>query len=91
LSAVDAGLSPPIVKPDTVIDRIVPVSDRMGAGNPGTAAARPTVLLEIRRPIRQMSIANPLWGAPRTHEGCRTKRIVASQWCRVRLHCATEV
>jgi len=61
LSAVDTGLSPPIVKPDTVIDCIVPVSDRIGAGNPGTAAARPTVLSEIRRPIRQMSIANPLW------------------------------
>jgi transposase InsO family protein len=28
---------------------------------------RPTVPLEIRRLIRQMSIANPLWGAPRIH------------------------
>lgn len=28
---------------------------------------RPTVPLEIRRLIRQMSIANPLWGAPRSH------------------------
>ena len=28
---------------------------------------RPTVLLEIRRLIREMSIANPLWGAPRIH------------------------
>jgi transposase InsO family protein len=28
---------------------------------------RPTVSLEIRRLIRQMSIANPLWGAPRIH------------------------
>jgi transposase InsO family protein len=28
---------------------------------------RPTVQLEIRRLIRQMSIANPLWGAPRIH------------------------
>jgi hypothetical protein len=25
------------------------------------------VLLEIRRLIREMSIANPLWGAPRIH------------------------
>src|SRR5215471_3530505 len=28
---------------------------------------RPTVGLEIRRLIREMSIANPLWGAPRVH------------------------
>ena len=28
---------------------------------------RPTVPLEIRRQIREMSIANPLWGAPRIH------------------------
>ena len=28
---------------------------------------RPTVSLEIRQLIRQMSIANPLWGAPRIH------------------------
>ena len=28
---------------------------------------RPTVPLEIRRLIREMSIANPLWGAPRIH------------------------
>jgi transposase InsO family protein len=28
---------------------------------------RPTVSLEIRRLIREMSIANPLWGAPRIH------------------------
>ena len=28
---------------------------------------RPTVPLEIRELIREMSIANPLWGAPRIH------------------------
>jgi hypothetical protein len=28
---------------------------------------RPTVPLEIRNLIREMSIANPLWGAPRIH------------------------
>jgi hypothetical protein len=28
---------------------------------------RPTVPLEIRRLIREMSIANPLWEAPRSH------------------------
>jgi transposase InsO family protein len=30
-------------------------------------AGRPTVPVEIRRLIREMSIANPLWGAPRIH------------------------
>jgi hypothetical protein len=30
-------------------------------------SGRPTVPLEIRRLIREMSIANPLWGAPRIH------------------------
>ena len=28
---------------------------------------RPTVPLEIRQLIREMSLANPLWGAPRIH------------------------
>ena len=28
---------------------------------------RPKVLLEIRRLLREMSLANPLWGAPRIH------------------------
>jgi hypothetical protein len=28
---------------------------------------RPTVSLEIRRLVREMSIANPLWGVPRIH------------------------
>ena len=28
---------------------------------------RPTVPLEIRQLIREMSLANPLWGAPRVH------------------------
>jgi hypothetical protein len=32
-----------------------------------SAGGRPTVPLEIRKLIRKMSIANPLWGAPRIH------------------------
>jgi hypothetical protein len=32
-----------------------------------TPCGRPTVPPEIRRLIREMSIANPLWGAPRIH------------------------
>ena len=39
----------------------MPVSDRIGAGDPENRCGRPTVLLEIRRLIRKMSIANPLW------------------------------
>jgi hypothetical protein len=31
------------------------------------SGGRPTVPLEIRKLIREMSIANPLWGAPRIH------------------------
>jgi hypothetical protein len=31
---------------------------------PKNRCGRPTVLLEIRRLIRKMSIANPLWRAP---------------------------
>src|SRR3954465_663629 len=30
-------------------------------------AGRPKVLLEVRQLIREMSLANPLWGAPRIH------------------------
>jgi hypothetical protein len=45
--------------------------------------------LEIRRLIREMSIANPLWGAPRIHGellklGCRRIRISASNETRDR-------
>src|SRR4051794_15838865 len=32
-----------------------------------TRAGRPKVPLEVRRLIREMSLANPLWGAPRIH------------------------
>ena len=32
-----------------------------------SSRGRPTVPLEIRRLIRAMSLANPLWGAPRIH------------------------
>jgi len=39
----------------------MPVSDRIGAGDPENRCGRPTVLLEIRRLIRKMSIAKPLW------------------------------
>jgi hypothetical protein len=32
-----------------------------------TTRARPKVALEVRQLIRQMSLANPFWGAPRIH------------------------
>ena len=31
-------------------------------------SGRPTIPVETRRLIREMSIANPLWGAPRIHD-----------------------
>jgi hypothetical protein len=54
-----------IVKPDTVIRW-----HRTGFRSYWrwkSRIGRPTVPLEIRRLIREMSIANPLWGAPRIH------------------------
>jgi transposase InsO family protein len=45
---------------------IAPGSDRTGAGT-RPRGGRPTVPLETRELIREMSIANPLWGAPRMH------------------------
>jgi transposase InsO family protein len=56
-----------IVKPDTVIRW-----HRIGFRSywrwkSRRRCGRPTVSLEIRRLIREMSIASPLWGAPRIH------------------------
>ena len=55
-----------IVKPETVIRW-----HRAGFGlywrwKSGRRCGRPTVSLEIRRLIREMSIANPLWGSAET-------------------------
>jgi hypothetical protein len=43
----------------------VPLAVRSGDGIRDIAGGRPKVPLEIRRLIREMSLANPLWGAPR--------------------------
>jgi len=56
-----------IVKPETVIKW-----HRMGVSvywrwKSRPRGGRPRVPVEIRRLIREMSIANPLWGAPRIH------------------------
>src|SRR5262252_8102457 len=56
-----------IVKPDTVIRWHRAGFRSYWRWKSRNRCGRPTVLLEIRRLIRQMSIANPLWGAPRIH------------------------
>ena len=58
-----------IVKPETV-KPLAPfkLSDHIGLGRAdGVAPGRPGVAPEIRELIRNMSRANPLWGAPRVH------------------------
>jgi transposase InsO family protein len=44
----------------------VPVFERIDVGNQNLEG-RPKTPLEIRYLIREMSVANPLWGAPRIH------------------------
>src|ERR1700716_1129354 len=56
-----------IVKPDTVIRWHCAGFRSYWRWKSGRRCGRPTVPLEIRRLIREMSIANPLWGAPRIH------------------------
>src|SRR6266850_3560247 len=56
-----------IVKPDTVIRWHRAGFRSYWRWKSRHRCGRPTVLLEIRRLIREMSIANPLWGAPRIH------------------------
>src|SRR6201987_995591 len=56
-----------IVKPDTVIRWHRAGFRLYWRGKSRHRCGRPTVRLEIRRLIREMSIANPLWRAPRLH------------------------
>src|ERR1700743_235438 len=56
-----------IVKPDTVIRWHRAGFRLYWYWKSRHRCARPAVPLEIRRLIREMSIANPLWGAPRIH------------------------
>src|SRR6195256_2936699 len=56
-----------IVKPDTVIRWHRAGFRSYWRWKSRHRCGRPTVPLEIRRLIRGMSIANPLWGAPRIH------------------------
>jgi transposase InsO family protein len=56
-----------IVRPDTVIRWHRAGFRLYWRWKSRRRCGRPTVSLEIRRLVRQMSIANPLWGAPRIH------------------------
>ena len=56
-----------IVKPETVIRWHRAGFRLFWRWKSRTRGGRPTVPLEIRRLIRDMSLANPLWGAPRIH------------------------
>jgi transposase InsO family protein len=56
-----------IVRPDTVIRWHRAGFRLYWRWKSRRRCGRPTVSLEIRRLIREMSIANPLWGAPRIH------------------------
>src|ERR1700726_2853197 len=56
-----------IVKPGTVIKWHRAGFGSYGRGKSRRRGGRPPVAPEIRKLIREMSIANPLWGAPRIH------------------------
>src|SRR4029077_7940712 len=56
-----------IVKPETVIKCRRAGFRSYWRWKPRRRGGRPTVAPEIRKLIREMSIANPLWGAPRIH------------------------
>ena|SRR6266849_4614796 len=56
-----------IVKPDTVIRWHRAGFRAYWRGKSRSGGGRPKVPLEIRQLIRDMSLANPLWGAPRIH------------------------
>jgi transposase InsO family protein len=56
-----------IVRPDTVIRWHHAGFRLYWRWKSRRRCGRPTVSLEVRRLIREMSVANPLWGAPRIH------------------------
>jgi len=56
-----------IVKPDTVIRWHRAGFRAYWRWKSRSGGGRPKVPLEIRQLIRDMSLANPLWGAPRIH------------------------
>ena len=56
-----------IVRPDTVVRWHRAGFRSYWCWKSRSRSGRPTVPLEIRHLIRQMSLDNPLWGAPRIH------------------------
>src|SRR4029077_16837160 len=56
-----------IVKPETIVRWHRAGFRLYWRWKPLPRGGRPTVPPEIRKLIREMSIANPLWGAPRIH------------------------
>src|SRR3954463_10965469 len=56
-----------IVRPETIVRWHRACFRILWRWKSGRRAGRPTVSLDIRRLIREMSLANPLWGAPRIH------------------------
>jgi hypothetical protein len=56
-----------IVKPETVVKWHRAGFRLCWRWKSKARGGRPTVPLEMRKLIREMSIANPLWGAPRIH------------------------
>src|SRR5665647_2982469 len=56
-----------VLKPDTVIKWHRAGFRSYWRWKSRRRGGRPTVAPEIRKLIREMSIANPLWGAPRIH------------------------
>jgi hypothetical protein len=59
--------APAIVKPETVVKWHRAGFRLYWRWKSKARGGRPTVPSEIRKLIREMSIANPLWGAPRIH------------------------
>src|SRR5712672_1839466 len=56
-----------IVKPETVVKWHRAGFRLYWRWKSKARGGRPTVPLDVRKLIREMSIANPLWGAPRIH------------------------
>jgi hypothetical protein len=84
-----------IVKPDTIIRWHRAGFRAYWRWKSRHCGGRPTVPLEIRKLICEMSIANPLWGAPRLHGELLTRsasksgrRMWQSIWSRDESHCA---
>ena len=68
-----------IVKPETVIKWHRAGFRSYWRWKSRRRGGRPTVPPEIRKLIREMSIANPLWGAPRNHGECSSSASVSER------------